>query len=273
MTVNAEFAQNEEAHDLILAELCDEFLADAGERLEDISEQIEIGLNADCDAQAVLLAIRRQCHNLKGMGGSFGFPTITLISHRLEDYLARARVIDKAIANDIDCYCRHLTDIVSAGKDPGPDSAARIVRDLPAITGFQIEDIDPKSTEVLLVTPSKTIGAIVARELNECGYAVTRVSNALEALQFAATTKPDLLITAAVMEIIDGISLARALAVIKPTANIPVGLLTSLDSGSRELDSLPDSVAVIRHGEYLSDDLAKALNAFESGTLKLAATG
>jgi PleD family two-component response regulator len=145
-----------------------------------------------------------------------------------------------------------------------------IIRGLPAFSLFDVEDIVPLSTEVLMVTPSKTIGAIVGRELAECGYKVTRFANAWEALQFAASTKPDLVITAAVMEVIDGVNLARALAAMDLTADIPVVLLTSLDNSNRALENLPRGVSIVRHGENFSEELAEVLSNFENGGMALA---
>ncbi len=270
MATHQDSSSQDEAYDQILAQLCGEFLADARERIEDISDALDRSQAVGGDAEATLLAIRRQCHNLKGMGGSFGFPTITLIAHRLEDYLARAHMINPQVARDIDTYCQRLLDIVAVGKDPGSDGAALIIRTLPTLSFFQVEEVAATGSEVFLVTPSKTISAIVGRELAECGYKVTRFSNAWEALQFAASSKPDMVISAAVMDVIDGIDLASALAAMKATEDIPVAILTSFNTGSRELERLPASAVVIRHGENFSEELAKMLSAFESGGLSTA---
>jgi len=271
MTIDPSNAMNADSRDQILAQLCSEFLVDAQDRLEDIAHELKTSQTPDSDAEETLLAIRRQCHSLKGMGSSFGFPTITLIAHRLEDYLARAHVINPRIVRDINFYCQRLLHIISSGEDPGPDAAAEIIRALPTFSLFDVEDIVPLSTEILLVTPSKTIGVIVGRELAGCGYKVTRFSNAWEAMQFAASTRPDLVITAAIMDVIDGVNLLRALSAMAPTADIPVALLTSLNIASRELESLPPGVAIIRHGEYFSEDLAEMLADFEAGDMNMAA--
>ena len=273
MAKRQENAQTEDSRDQILAQLCIEFLADARARLKDIADELEKNDTAERDAKETLLAIRRQCHSLKGMGGSFGFPTITLVAHRLEDYLARAHVINSNIVRDIDTYCECLMGIISYGEDPGPEAAAELIPALPTFSLFEVEDIVPLSTEVMLVTPSKTIGAIVGREMVECGYKVTRFSNAWEAMQFAASTKPDLVVTAAIMDVIDGVNLTRALAAMEPTQGIPVALITSLDLASRDLEKLPAGVAIVRHGPNFSNELAEMLSDFETGGMKIAAVG
>ena len=273
MAMSPDNAPTDDSRDQILAQLRIEFLDDARECLEDIADELETNETANRDAEETLLAIRRQCHGLKGMGGSFGFPTITLVAHRLEDYLARAHVVNAKIVRDIDIYCQCLLDIICAGENPEPDAAAEIIRALPAFSLFEVEDIVPLITEVMLVTPSKTIGAIVGRELAECGYKVTRFANAWEAMQFAASTRPDLVISAAVMDVIDGVNLARALAAMEPTRGIPMALITSLDTASRELEKLPAGVAIVRHGPNFSDELAAMLSGFETGGMSQAVNG
>ena len=131
------------------------------------------------------------------------------------------------MARDIDTYCQRLLESVSIGKDPGPDDAALIIRTLPTLSYFQVEDVTANGREVFLVTPSKTIGAFVGRELATCGYKVTRFSNAWEALQLAASTKPDMVISAAVMEVIDGENFSEELAQILSVFE-NVGLRTAL---------------------------------------------
>ena len=105
MVTQSDKALSTEDRDQILAKLRGELLTDALERLEDIAEELVKSSSPGNDSEETLLAVRRQFHSLKGMGGSFGFPTITLVAHRLEDYLARAHVINSKIVIDIEIYC------------------------------------------------------------------------------------------------------------------------------------------------------------------------
>ena len=72
-------------HDPVIAQLRQEFLIDAAERIDVIHETLE---STKDSGECALLAIRREAHKLKGMGGSFDFPVISLIARRLEDYMA-----------------------------------------------------------------------------------------------------------------------------------------------------------------------------------------
>ncbi len=71
--------------DRIVAQLREAFLADARERIDLLQESLR---EAAATAEKVLLTIRREAHSLKGTGASLGFPVVTLIAHRLEDYIA-----------------------------------------------------------------------------------------------------------------------------------------------------------------------------------------
>ena len=79
MASNQKNGLSEESRDEIFVRLRDEFLAEARSCLDDIAEELTNSEKPDADAEQTLLAIRRQCHSLKGMGSSFGFPAVTLI--------------------------------------------------------------------------------------------------------------------------------------------------------------------------------------------------
>ena len=69
----------------ILVELRREFLIEARDRLDDAQAALEGIYNNTIDRTEEVTVIRRNVHSLKGMGKSFGFPTVSLVAHRLED--------------------------------------------------------------------------------------------------------------------------------------------------------------------------------------------
>ncbi len=146
MVTDPNSAQTEENHDQILKQLRGEFLIDARERLDEITYELSQYNSAGGDAEKSLLAIRRQCHILKGMGSSFEFPTITLVALRIEDYLARAHTINSKIAADIQEYCHCLLDIIATGEAPGREKALDLIPALPSFSLFEAEDIVPLIT-------------------------------------------------------------------------------------------------------------------------------
>ena len=93
--------------DDIVGRLRDEFLADALDRLEIIEQHLDVMHDAKAIDDGSILEIRREVHNLKGMGSTFGFPAVSLIAHRLEDYLASIETPDHRQITDIRVFHDH----------------------------------------------------------------------------------------------------------------------------------------------------------------------
>ncbi|MCK5365706.1 MAG: Hpt domain-containing protein [Gammaproteobacteria bacterium] len=246
----------EQKHDQIIAQLSQEFLTDAGERLDVIEKALGTGDSPQSDA---LMTIRREVHNLKGMGGSFGFPVVSLIAHRLEDYISGLDALDERQTSDIVVFVDRLQDIVEAGRDPDDSAAGSLVRGLPAHPGAEFDLSDALDVEVLLVSPSKTLSQVATHTLRACGYRVTTARTAWEAIEIAVRAQPDLIITSAVMAGVSGIDLVRVLGVITATEKLPVAVLTSFSRDHQELQKLPSEALMIHLGDTFDDDLAEII--------------
>ena len=116
-------------HEQIIARLSQEFLTDAGDRIGVIEKALGNGSSPDPEA---VMTIRREVHNIKGTGGSFGFPVISLIAHRLEDYMSGLDVLDERHVSDMAVFVDRLADIIEVGRDPDDSAAEALVRSLPA---------------------------------------------------------------------------------------------------------------------------------------------
>jgi chemotaxis protein histidine kinase CheA len=115
----------------IIAGMRDDFLADATERLALLRKSLEAARNRDCENNP-LKTFRAEVHTLKGMGQAFGFPSLTLISRRLEGYL-RAHT-EEAFSDDdeVDLFLECIADVVTAGEEPADDLLETILESLPA---------------------------------------------------------------------------------------------------------------------------------------------
>ncbi len=246
-------------YDHILDELRDEFLTDACERLG----LIEGALGGKGGAgTGSLVTVRREVHNLKGMGGSFGFPVISLIAHRLEDYIAELPTLDARQAADATIFVDRMQDIVERGRDPDDADAHNLVRGLPAHPSFQFGSTEMRDVEILLVSPSRAVSQIALRTLRSLGYRVTTARTAWEALELAVRARPDLIITSAVMAGVNGIDLSRAFAAMTVTKDLPMAVLTSFEKDHPELRQLPSEVAVISLDKTFEEDLAEVITNF-----------
>jgi CheY-like chemotaxis protein len=247
-------------HDPVVALLRQEFLSDAAERIDVINGALESvnGRGAGRGGDG-LLTIRREAHNLKGMGGSFDFPVVSLIARRLEDYIVGLEALHETHTAEIRVFTGHLRDIIDSGRDLDGDAAAFLLRNLPIHHGPGTEHLEGHKVEVLLVSPSLAVSQITAHALRTLGCRVTTVGSAAEAIEIAARTRPDLVLTSAVMDGVSGTDLVRALAAMTATESLPSAVLTSFSKEHHELQNLPAEASVIRLGDALGEDLARVI--------------
>ncbi len=253
--------------DGIFAQLRQDFLTDTRERLDEMesaaSDDKSTGGNA-------LLTIRREGHNIKGLAASLGFSSITIIAHRLEDFVAELTDLTDSHVSDVLVYIDCIRGIVEDGNDPGDSKTAEILRTLPAhtggsMTGGDFEVKEARRVEVLLVAPGRAVRRMITGELRALGFRVSTTLSPWQALEMAARTQPDLVITSAVMDQLTGIDLVRAMRAIAPTKDLPLALLTSLEADHPDMKRLPDDVAIIHLNRTVTDELGDLVTRFDFG--------
>jgi len=219
-------------------------------------------------APDALLTVRREAHSLKGLAASLGFPSITIIAHRLEDFVAELAKLGKAQAREILIFVDCLRDIVDAGSDPGDTKTKVLLRGLPAHTGGKTQAGNfvvnkARLVEVLLIAPGRAVRHMITAELRSLGFRVNNADSPWQALEMAARTKPDLIITSAVMDQLTGIDLARALRAISPTKDLPLALLTSLGADHPDMKRLPKDVAIVPLNQAVTEALGDLVTRFD----------
>ncbi|MCW9039812.1 MAG: Hpt domain-containing protein [Rhodospirillales bacterium] len=239
--------------DNILDQFQAEFIEDAGDNLTEVGELLVSWQNGERDGESTLSEIRRSAHSIKGMGGTFGFPTISIIAHRLEDYLSDSKSLSGAHARDTQKFLDSMQGILDAGAEPSQADIKGILRRLPAKWSPDFNQ-QAGHVEVLVAINSDVLRKAVEREFFSLGYRMVSAGSGLEALQFAVNMRPDAVIISAVMDDLWGTDVARALSAMEATAHIPVGLLTSFDDD--RLGKLPPSVVIIHKGKDFANGLA-----------------
>ncbi len=254
--------------DDIFAQLRQDFLTDTRERLDDM----ESAATAESGTQGTdpLVTIRREAHSIKGLAASLGFPSITIVAHRLEDFVAELKVLAEEHISHVLAYIDCIRGIVEEGRDPGDSKTAEILRALPAHTGISaaagdFEVKEARQVEVLLVAPGRAVRRMITGELRALGFRVSTTPSPWQALELAARTQPDLVITSAVMDQLSGIDLARAMRAIAPTETQPLALLTSLEDDHPDMKRLPDDVAIIHLNREVTDELGDMVTRFDLG--------
>lgn len=242
-----------------------EFMDDARDRLAVVYEALDAVSKGVRTGADVIGVIRIEGHNLKGMGTSFGFPTVSLIAHRLEDYLAGLKDLEQRHINDVQVFLDRISETVERVEQPAVAETNQIIRALPVRYQFDITDVTISNVEVMLVTPSKVIARKLEGEMAACGFRVVRVSDPIESISLAVRVPPDFLVASMVMDGLSGLDLIRGLHAMSNTKNVPMALLTSLSLDHPSLQEIPKGVAVIRAGEHFADDFAAAVTRFNLG--------
>jgi hypothetical protein len=206
-----------------------------------------------------LARIQRDMLNVAVRGSTMDQPLVTIVAHRFGEYVADLTETSPQRLDDMQAFLdqmRHALD----GSVPVSTTAA-VVRALPTrvLNNFNPADVKITNIEVLLVTSDRSTSRIVERELQACGYRVSTVRSAFQALEMAVRTRPDLIVISGVLDELSGVDLATAFATMPSTRDLKVAMLTSYGWGHPSLNELPARVPVIRKGTGFGDDLAEAL--------------
>ena len=232
--------------------LLQEFIDELGENLPDLGRAAAPGQPVD--------PLRRFAFETKGQAHNFGLTLLHVVASRMEDFASAIDTITDDRAAALSAFLDAISDILDGTLPPDSDPSV-VARSLPARPAtFDIDDIEVRDVEVMLVMLHGAQTHFVERELHECGYRVSIVTSTQTALDLIIRTKPDMVIISAVMPGLNGIDLAIALSHMTETRNTPVALITSLDDGDDGLKLLPDKVPVIHKGATFGDDLAEALS-------------
>ncbi|MCF8481568.1 MAG: response regulator [Rhodospirillum sp.] len=195
------------------------------------------------------------------LGAATDFPLLDLALRRFSDYMRDLELATDANMSDLETFIDVIGGLL-AGEIEANTDTAEFYRSLPTRRPLDLADLEHLNIEILLVEPQRSSAAIIARELQNCGYKVTTVKGSIDALDLVVRTKPDLVISSAVLDVLSGIDLACALAAMPATSNIPFCILTSFDRGNAFLSHLPDSAGYLRKGSEFGTDFAVALRRF-----------
>lgn len=189
-------------------------------------------------------------------------PFIDLTLRRLVNYVADLDEPDECQMDDVCAFLDVVRGILEGEIDEKTTDQAEFVRSLPARRAADVGDTDHLAIEVLVVDPQRSSARIFERELRNCGYRVSSVYRFFEALELTVRTRPDLVISSAVLDQLSGVDLARSIGAISPIHAIPFALLTSFERDHELVQGLPDQAAILRKGEGFGEDLADALERF-----------
>ncbi len=239
-----------------------EFILETQDRLDSLEAVLEAYRGGTRSAAKTMEKILREAHSIKGLGGAFGFPSISVLGHRIEDYLRDVSGLSEDHIRDCYLYLDCLREIIDQGEDPGQELLEIIKNKLPS-RWTPTEGMDPNGLEALVAIPAKVIRMAVEQELSALGYRVITAQTGPDALQLAISVRPHTVVLAAVLPGLWGTDVAQALCAMKATSNMRIGLLTTLDND--RIHNLPTSVILIDEtAQGLSVGLAKIIRDMEA---------
>jgi chemotaxis protein histidine kinase CheA len=246
----------------IIRKIAKEFIVETVDTIDEMGRMIEQVIDGAAPNKPSVDRLRREAHTLKGLGRSFGFPSISAIAHRLEDYISDCAELTERQFSHVHQFLDRMHDIAEAGTDPGDEMLARIVRVLPTRAAAKM-DYEPAGDEleILLVASSSVLRHAVEQPLHKRGYRVFSVKSPFDVFETAIRTRPDMIVCSAMMDGVGGVDIAGALRAMKATKDIPVVLLTSFERSHPELARLPKDAALIRHDRDIDEEIAAAVKA------------
>ena len=240
----------------------DEVIAEARDLVGDLEVQLQQVRTGTVSGEEAARRFGQAAQSLHLRSRTVQLPGLTPLTHRLADYLAALKSIELRHIDDLQVFADRIAAFLDGDTDITRDIAS-VVRTLPSkAKTFDVSDVTYSEIDVLLVMPQRSAARAVERELAACGYVVSIVIDPFEAIQIAVETRPDLIITAMVMDRLSGVDMACALNAMPVTRSIPVCLLTSLSLDAPELKALPPHTGIIRRGPAFGDDLAHVLQRF-----------
>lgn len=207
----------------------------------------------------------RTVHSLKGTAPIFGFSTLGIIAHKLEDYLSAANLHAREKVSNIFVYIDRMARVVDLGRNPDAETETAILRGLPSAIDLDDFSLTQHLIQALFVGPKNMQFRIFEKELKASGFNVTNAQNSFQAIEIAVRMRPDVILVCNVIDILGGTEVAHVLHAIKATAHIPTMFITSdlLDDGhdrDRIKERLPPGIEIVRKTHF-ADDFADAVMA------------
>jgi len=251
--------------DSMLLEIRREFIETTAERLTTADDLISAMMEGGSDFDQSMMEFQRHLHSIKGMSGTFDFPIVSTIAHRLEDYIETAAELKNAQLQDIQRFVDIIREILETDKTPDESEAKSILSSLPvtasttASTSTFSDQAPSRDVKILLVMEKGTQRRIIGKELASCGFHIGNADTPLAAIALALAHPPDIIVASRVMQEMSGQELAGVMNLLEATRNCRMVIATSTAKTDVNTDTLPSGTAVIQKGAKFSEDLTEHL--------------
>ncbi len=244
-----------------LQELKQVFLESCEDRIRTSTEHIERIANQIGDPEENLKVIRRDLHSMKGMGAASGFPGITAISHRAEEFILHNKTLNEQEISELYKFYDAIQSLLNQDTQPNSDETAELIRQLPHRNIISITEIKQthKTVEVLSVMPPNLMHNAINDDLRQLGFRLSNITSGIEAISTILQTKPDLVVLSAIIDDIDGIELSKILRIMEQTKRMPIILITSFDNNLLEKKHIPNDINIVKKDENFIENISETL--------------
>lgn len=244
--------------DMIIASMRDDFIVDAMDKLEEIESALDAIDDETGKYENHLLDVKRITHSIKGLGGSFGFTSISRIAHALEDFLEASGSHGRIPIPETRVHTETMRRVLIGGSEPPEEETSMLLDTLPAPVQPGAGAAKRIRGKAVLLLPKGVQRKIIARELNAFGLRTTVFEDPLQGIDFALSGATDLLITTMQMKRVTGLELAHALSIFERTRHVKVAVLTA-DGDQIGNVELPHNANLIAKGPSFGKDMMRFL--------------
>lgn len=241
-----------------LSRLKQDFIEGSLEKLDDIDEIIDNIYNDRGNRGDQFFQMQRDVHSIKGSAGTHGMHVLTLVAHRLEDYLEAVERLNKEEWRAVQLYIDEMRHLVDLGVDPSETEGQEILERLPHAQqkSQEFSEQKRKKVTILVVMPAGVQRKVIGTELAACGFDLSFTDRPVEAIRLVMDLQPDAVISNHEFRKMTGVELAHVLRQIKVTSKTPFALLTSTKQDPKKL---PTDTHIIRKSSSFVSDLTDYL--------------
>lgn len=249
----------------VLARLSLSYLETASDRLDLIDRSIDQIFHGTGNRGALYFELQKEIHSLKGSAGSYGYPLITTIAHRLEDYMESSRRLEKDQWLDVQKLVDEIRSIIETGQHPKDSLHSQILARLPTSSGAARRQLGAGQFTALLVMNSGVQRKFVGTELVASGIDVTFADHPLQALDLIFKLQPDAVFCSQEFPDISGADLCKMLSAVDAGKALPFAILTSTESLSAAQLGVSEQVGIIQKDANIYNNIMAFLGALASG--------
>jgi len=241
--------------EMILAGMALDFVIGCEDQLDEIDACLERLRNHQGVAANDILEVKRHIHSLKGLGGTFRYPSISLIAHTLEDYFETLYEVSDDGIFDIQMYVDRLREIAESRVDMPHDETLEMLEKLPLKARRRAVTKNNRELTLLLHMPVGIQRKIIGKELAQFGFNVIISETVIDAISDGLSRRPDIIMSTMVSDGMSGLELAGVFYAVNATKNSPFLLVTTGSRDQNAFSNLPENVTLLRKGREFARDL------------------